>query len=224
LRPLPDLPTPANKFYYLLRASDDVAGFLRLESHPIGSVLSYYWWDRINADSVYSGLVRLVQSQQVRDGNYEPRLVQVTGVRGAMPVMVLWLRSSSGSPDLYYWPRDNTYRGATQLQGARVYNAADFMSAARALPSPPVHNEAWAVTIANACARAAWPEGRDQLVYERASAEIGLMVASEPPNAVEQMGWYVDIPESGRTRVSSPSGMVYFVPESSGACMLLPRM
>jgi hypothetical protein len=67
----------------------------------------------------------------VRGGNYEPRLLRVTGVRGMGSFQVIWLRSWQEPPDLFYRFPDPDFRGTTSVELDRVYNARELLTAAR---------------------------------------------------------------------------------------------
>jgi hypothetical protein len=156
--------------------------------------------------------------EQVRGGNYEPRLVEVNGVLGSSPIIVLWLHSTSGRPDLYYRPLLSEFGGVSKVEMEKVYAAEEFLAAARELPSVPRYNEAWAINIGSACARASWPEDSNPLDYDQGVAEAGVGSGSAQGGV---LGWYVDFAELGRT-LAVHSGIRYFVDEATGACRSLP--
>jgi hypothetical protein len=233
--PNQSLPTPrisaswgeSQAYYYLVRSSDQLAGFIRLATHPAGSVDNSIDSPSLEPDVVFRALRQLAQIDQVRGGNYEPRLVQVIGVRAARPVWVFWLHSTLGRPDLFYRPRDVNFHGFTKVETERLYTTGEFLAIAKALPSEPRYDEQWAVGRARACATADWPAIRDVLLYEQAVTEIGLSGQSIPgPQAVqdERLGWYVYFPEREDRRVMrSHTGATFFIDETTGACRIIPQ-
>jgi hypothetical protein len=231
--PNPSLPTLSNRYLYLVRAADQVVGFISLDAYPTvftpamgypgpdpfppGAVYNSSFTAAANADAVFRSLQQLAQMEQVRGGNYEPRSVQVYGVRGASPVSVLWLHSKSGRPDLFYRERDPDYRGWTQVEAGKLYTTEEFLTAARALPVPR-YNEAWAIRIASGCARAEWPMSRHPLIYDQAVAEIG--VSAEGTQSISRIVWYVYFPERQEERTKH-AGARFLVDETDGTCRML---
>jgi hypothetical protein len=120
---------------------------------------------------------------------------------------------------LYYRPRLSEFPGLSKVEIEKVYAAAEFLVAAKELPAVPRYNEAWAINIASACARAAWPAERNPLNYDQAEAEAGLGSGS---NQGGILGWYVDFTERGQL-ILIHSGIRFFVDETTGACQALPR-
>ena len=227
--PISTTAEPRGTHYYLVRAANETVGFVGLDSHPSGSLLGSVGVDwttsasPFNADALYDALQQVAQMEQVRGGNYEPRLVQVIGVRGALPPVVVWLHSS-GKPDLYYRPRDVDARSSTKVESEKLYTSDELLVAAKTLPSPARYNAAWALSIATACAREFWGTRTDRnpLNYDQPVVESGVNGGSS--REAERVGWYVYFPERNVLRIiRSHSGIIFFVDESNGACRLIPQ-
>jgi hypothetical protein len=206
------LPGTSNVYHYLVRASGETVATIGLTSHSAGSVLSWVG-PAGTSEPVFDAVRRLAGFEQVRGGGYEPRLVRVTGVRGTQPVLALWLRSSSGRPDLFYRPRDPEFRGVTKVELEKLYTTDEFLMAARTLPLTPKHDEAWAITTASACAKDIRGTFGGPLISGQATAEVGL------GDKGDRIVWYVSFPERMPEGVlGSHSGAAFYVDESNGAC------
>jgi hypothetical protein len=205
--PDPSLPTTTNAYHYIVRASGQSVGTIGLISYPSGPALNWVGPATIT-EPVFSALEQLVAMEQVRGGSYEPRLVRVTGVRGTLPLLAVWLRSSSGRPDLFYRVRDPDFRGPTSVELERVYNTQAFLTAARTLPLSPRHDESWAITTATACAKAEPGTTQGPLIYDLATAEVGLS------DQGDHIVWFVYFPK----RQAADAGAAFFVDDASGTC------
>jgi hypothetical protein len=215
--PVALLPTPTNGYVYVVRPPSQDAGYIYLESSPTGLVHNSFYSPEENDDQLFRTLQQLGQMEQVRGGSYEPRLVQVIGVRGASAFPVIWLHSKSGRPDIFYRERDPWNRGFSNVVGEKLYAAQEFLTAARTLPLTPRYNETWASSVASACSRAAWPSTSNPLNYEQPAVEIGVR---GPSTHEQQLGWYVHFPERENAQLprSKHGGATFFVDEATGAC------
>jgi hypothetical protein len=215
----PGVPGLSTRRYYLLQTAEQGAAYMGVESRPTGSVLSSSILQTVNATPVLRALQQLAGMERVRGGGYEPRLVQVSGVRGTGALSVLWLHSAAGRPDLFFWPRPESFSGRTRLEADRIYLLDELIQVAGAPPVEPRHDEAWALTTALACVKAA-PEKHleypgQTLFADRAEIQLGF------DNQQDHVVWYVFLPGSlppGEARKVHPPGTELRVNESDGSC------
>jgi hypothetical protein len=129
-----------------------------------------------------------------------------------MPLrLVLWLRSRTGAPDLFYQPRNPDPRVTSLMAFERLYTAQEFFMAVRQLPVSPRHDDAWALTTAAACAKDVPGAGGGRLALDRGTAEIS--VTDDQKTIV----WRVHFPEEPARLMSHP-GANFTIDESTGAC------
>jgi hypothetical protein len=205
--PNPSLPTKASQYHYLVRASDQTAATIGLVSTPQGTALNWVG-PAAGAERMFLALQALAAMEQVRGGAYEPRVARVAAV-SSTPLTTLWLHSSSGRPDLFYWPRDPDFRGVTKVERERVYTADEFLTAARTLPVAPRHDEQWAIDTARACAIATTATSGQRLVYGQPTVRMG--VSAEADRIV----WHVYFRDSSG---ASDAGLSLEVDEGTGSC------
>jgi hypothetical protein len=176
--PNPSLPSsPAARFEYPVVAAGEGIASVRLELNDRGEAhFLLNLSGQQDGTPLVQALSRLATMERVQTGDYEPRLLELTRYRGSAPatLTVLWLRSRSGRPDLFYHPQKANARIKTRLESERLYAADEFFKAARALVATPTRDERWAIDVATACARmAAAPTGRRPLLFDQPTVEVG---------------------------------------------------
>lgn len=219
--PDPSLPATSGLFHYIVSSGDQVEATLSLASNRDRSVL-HWIGDASASESVLRALHELAGMTEVRGGAYEPRLLRITGARGTSPVLMLWLHSASGSPDLFYRPRDPHFRGVTKVEGEKLYSLEALLQAARTLPVAPRHDEAWAVRATMECARTTSPTYGGTFAPEQAVVEIGVN------DKQDGVVWHVFVPElrptGGRVMLVKPEpGVAMLVDEADGSCKPVAR-
>lgn len=220
----PGVPRPTTRRFHLLQAAEQVVAIMGVDSNATGPVFSSSSLTTVNAAPLLRALQQLAGMERVRGGGYEPRLVQVYGVRGVTVLSVLWLHSAAGRPDLFYWPRSEVFSGRTKLQADRIYQLDELVQVAGAPPVEPQHDGAWALATALACVKAA-PEKYRQypgqtLFTDRAEVEVGF------DSQQDRVVWYVFLPGStrgGEMRLSPAPGTELQVNEAESSCAQVVR-
>jgi hypothetical protein len=201
--PPPSLPSsPARQFEYPIIAAGTGGWSVQLKMSARGEAHYVGESSEEVVAPIVDALSRLATIPQVRGGSYEPRLLEVTGYRGSVPLTVLWLRSRSGQPDLIYYAGNsqapNSADTTTQamvalflpkslLEPHRLYSVDEFFRVAREPVVKPTQDERWAIERATVCARAT-PSPRGQLQFDRAVVELGLNFTNDA------IVWYVYFP------------------------------
>lgn len=212
----PPLPDAISRYRYVVNSGIEVAATIDIATGQDGLVLwSMEPASSSNMQAMFDALQFMGALERFRSGDYEPRLLQVTGERGMKPLLVMWLHSPSGKPDQFYLPRPND-AGVTKVASDRLYTRDDFLADARALPLTPQHDAAWAIATAAACAAAATSA---ELVPDRAEVETGL------GEQQDRVIWYVHIPAVRPLgAISSPlPAASYQVDDMDGTCRPIER-
>lgn len=218
--PDPVLPAAPEQYHYLVSSGQRAEATIALVSHQ--GTTTFHWMGVVaNSDPAFRGLQRLAAMEQVRGGNYEPRLLSITPFRGLSTMLVLWLHSSSGKPDLFYRPNDPEFHGWTKVASDRLYTRDELLQAARALPVAPRRDASWAIRATMECARNRSPEYGGTLSPEQAVVEIDVN------SRQDGILWYVFIPErlpgNQRALVKPEPGAAMQVDEADGSCKPVAR-
>lgn len=204
--PDPTLPVQAVQLEYLVVANGEGVGSIAVRDSQPGRLNTY---SHQEPAPIVKALVQLAGMVPVRSGGYEPRLLRVLGYRGLSYIHVLWLHSSAGRSDLFYRYESPEQRSLSRVQVERLYTRDDFLKAGRERPLAPVHDEAWAIGIATACAQED-ASGARALLFANGTAQYGV---NDRGDAVV---WFVYFP--GRQPQRKPSGAAFTVDEASGKC------
>ncbi len=209
----PQLPALPETYHYLVSVNGQTVSSIALAPYPTGSAVNGIGSARVSLSRL-EALQALAQMAAIRGGDYEPRLLNISGVRGTVPIEVVWLHSSRGLPDLFYrLPQAYFSRDTTSVELDRLYNIEELMVAVRALPVSAKYDERWATATAAVCAQGSQGTYGGSLIYDGARVEIGLN--DEGDGVV----WYVYFSERLPDGImGTHSGAAFFVDEADSSC------